>query len=313
MPNTDFNGDGRDDILWRNDNGLLTDWLASGSGGFATNGGATVNVALGWDVAGTADFNGDGRDDILWRNTSGQLTDWLGTPSGGFLVNSTNLSAFVPINWSVAATGDYNGDGRADILWRQSTGQLTSWLGTTDGAFVDNSLNASTFVSPSWFVIGTGDFNGDGRDDILWRQDMGHLTNWLGTASGGFTQNTANFSEFVAPAWTAVATGDFNGDGRSDILWRDYNGQLTDWLGTASGGFIENSVNASVFVSNDWQIASVGDFNGDGRDDILWRDFNGQLTTWHGTSTGGFASTELAIYVTNDWHVEMYTPSPWDY
>ena len=109
MPNTDFNGDGRDDILWRNDNGLLTDWLASGSGGFVTNGGATVNVALGWDVAGTADFNGDGRDDILWRNSSGQLTDWLGTPSGGFLVNSTNLSAFVPINWSVAGTGDYNG------------------------------------------------------------------------------------------------------------------------------------------------------------------------------------------------------------
>jgi serralysin len=47
---------------------------------------------------------------------------------------------------------------------------------------------------------------------------------------------------------------DFNGDGRSDILWRNDNGQMSDWLGTASGGFIDNAVNAYTFVPTDWQI-----------------------------------------------------------
>ena len=40
----------------------------------------------------------------------------------------------------------------------------------------------------SWHIAGTGDFNGDGRDDILWRNDTGAVTNWLGQANGGFVE-----------------------------------------------------------------------------------------------------------------------------
>ena len=55
------------------------------------------------------------------------------------------------------------------------------------GGFTPNDANAFTSVPTSWTVVGTGDFNGDHRDDILWRSDTGQLSNWLGQANGGFT------------------------------------------------------------------------------------------------------------------------------
>ena len=74
-------------------------------------------------------------------------------------------------------------------------------IGASTGGFTQNGANASTYVATSWHIAQVGDFNGDGKDDILWRDDSGHTTNWLGTASGGFTPNSANFSTTVDTSW----------------------------------------------------------------------------------------------------------------
>ena len=117
-------------------------------------------------------------------------------------------------------------------MWRHDNGELTEWLGTASGGFTDNGANAFSSVSTDWSVAGIGDFNGDNRDDILWRHDNGHLTDWLGTANGGFTDNGANAFSSVSTDWSVAGIGDFNGDSRDDILWRHDNGHLTEWLGT---------------------------------------------------------------------------------
>jgi hypothetical protein len=300
----DFNGNGRSDILWRNDNGQLSDWLSNANGGFTANDtNAFTSVPASWHVADTGDFNGDGRSDILWRNDNGQMSDWLGNANGGFAPNDANAFTQVSTDWHITATGDFNGDGRTDILWRNDNGQLSDWLANANGGFTPNDSNAFTTVPTVWQVAGTGDFNGDGRDDILWRNSNGQLSDWLGMASGGFTPNDANAFTTVPTSWHVAGTGDFNGDGRGDILWRNDNGQLSDWLGTASGGFTPNDANAFTTVSTDWHVTAVGDYNGDGRSDILWRNDNGQLSDWLGNANGGFTP--------NDGNAFTSVPSVW--
>ena len=307
----DFNGDGRSDILWRSESGQLSNWLGQANGGFVNNdANAFTTVSTDWWIVGAGDFNGDGRDDILWWNEQSQMSNWLGQANGGFVNNDANAFRTVAEGWDVVGIGDFNGDGRDDILWRSATGQLSNWLGQANGGFVNNDANAFSTVPLDWQVVGTGDFNGDGRDDILWRSQTGQLSNWLGTASGGFINNDANAFATVPTNWTTVATGDFNGDGRDDILWRSNSGELSNWLGTASGGWVNNDANAFTTVSTDWHVVAVGDYNGDGRDDILWRRYDGALSDWLGQANGGFVNNDANAYafVPNNWDTQPESP-----
>src|SRR5205807_925371 len=74
---------------------------------------------------------------------------------------------------------DFNGDGKADILWRNSgTGENTIWL--MNGAAISSAAVFATVSDLNWTVAGTGDFDGDGKSDILWRNAAtGDTTIWL--------------------------------------------------------------------------------------------------------------------------------------
>ena len=194
------------------------------------------------------DFNGDGRSDILLRQVDGTLTDWLANANGTFTANSVNALYGVPVSWQVAGTGDFNGDGRVDVLWRNVDGTITDWLGKPDGTFTSNPF----YVQPdsSWSVIGTGEFNGDGRDDLLWHKTDGTITDWLGQANGSFTSNP--FYANPGNSWQVVGTGDYNGDGRDDIAWQNVDGRVTNWLSQSGGGFVSNPF--YIAVDNGWQI-----------------------------------------------------------
>jgi hypothetical protein len=188
------------------------------------------------------------------------------------------------------ATGDFNGDGRDDLIWRNDDGTVTNWLANASGGFSDNWDNFNTNAGSSWQIIGVGDFNGDGKDDLLWRANDGTVTNWLGSPGGGFTMNWDNFHIVDSADWQVAGIGDFNGDHRADILWRKNDGTITDWLGQANGAFADNWDVASQPLSLDYQIAGVGDFNGDGFSDILLRDTAGSLETWVGSANGDILS-----------------------
>jgi hypothetical protein len=305
----DFSGDGRSDFLLQDVNsGWTTDWLGTGNGNFSNNGAnASIQFPSDWHVVGTGDFNGDGRVDFLLRSDAGWVTDWLGTANGGFTNNGANASILFASNWQVAGTGDFNGDGKTDFLLRDTTnGWLTEWLGTANGGFTNNGSNSTLFFTNDWHVIGTGDFNGDGTDDILLRSDAGWVTDWLGTPTGGFTNNGANTSLFFTSDWHVIGTGDFNGDGISDMLLRSDAGWVTDWLGNTNGSFTNNGAHTSLFFTSDWHIAGIGDYNGDANDDILLRNDSGWTTDWLGTSTGSFTNNgaTFSTFIAPNWHVQ---------
>jgi VCBS repeat protein len=247
----DFQGIGKADILWRNTDGTLADWSVHGStisSSAPSFNGVAAKPGASWTIAGLSDFNGDGKADILWRNTDGTLVDWSmnqSTITSSAVLTSNGVAATPDASWAVAGLGDFNGDGKADILWRNTSGEVAVWMmnGATITASSDLTSNGVA-VRPdaSWSVAGIGDFNGDGKSDILWRNAGGALAVWQmngsTVSSGAITFNGVAISPDAT--WHVAQIADFNGDGSSDILWRNDSGALAEWL--MNGNTITQSV-----------------------------------------------------------------------
>jgi hypothetical protein len=181
--------------------------------------------------------------------------------------------------------GDFNGDGRPDLVWRHdASGQNVVWLMNGVTLVSGTFTNPSTLADTRWQVVGTNDFNGDGRMDLLWRhgfsgENVVWFMNGLDLLNGTFTTPSA----LTDVRWRMVGTGDFDRDARPDILWRhDASGENVLWFmnGTAlvSGTFLTPSSLPDV----DWKMAGVSDFNRDGWPDILWHHrVSGQVVLWY--------------------------------
>jgi hypothetical protein len=167
------------------------------------------------------------------------------------------------------------------------SGQIVARAGASGGVQL-------TVVQP----VAHNDFNGDGISDVLWRDDSGRVTDWLGQPDGSFVGNGLSLDPGLQ--WHVAGTGDFNGDGRVDILWRDDSGRVTDWLGQANGSFIGNGLNLNPGLQ--WHVAGTGDFDGDGRSDVLWRDDSGRVTDWLGQADGSFVGNGLNLNPGTSWH-----------
>jgi hypothetical protein len=256
----DFNGDGKADLLWSNTNGDTAIWLMNGT---TVSGTPDLGVVgNGWSVVGTGDFNGDGYGDILWRNTNGDTSIWLmtGNATQVSVLSATDLGQ-VPTDWSVAQTGDFNGDGKADILWRNTDGDTSIWLMTSSGTQMQVLSATDLGVIPmSWTIAGTGDFNADGNSDILWHNTNGDTSIWLMTASGTQVQvlSTTDLG-FVPITWNVALTGDFNGDGTSDVLWRNINGDTSIWLMTGTLAQVQVLLVSNLgLVPLSWVVQTAG-------------------------------------------------------
>jgi len=166
---------------------------------------------------------------------------------------------------------DFNNDTRADILWRHTDGTAGVWH--MDGAQLADDGNGGVAMLRSvpndWIVAGMGDFDADGTSDILWRNTVTG-DNYIYFMDGGAILASEGYIRQVPDQqWQVAGIGDFNGDRRSDILWR-HAGTGENYIYFMRGlevfdeGFIRQ-------VAAPWSVAAVGDFDGDARADIWWR------------------------------------------
>src|SRR6267143_3766957 len=118
-----------------------------------------------------------------------------------------------------AARADLGGDGRSDVLWRNtSTGE--NYVFFMNGTTVLAEGFVRQVADPNWKIAGVGDFDGDGKADILWRnsatgENYIYLMNATAVAGEGLVRTVADQS------WQVAGIGDFDGDGKDDILWRN--------------------------------------------------------------------------------------------
>jgi hypothetical protein len=285
---SDFDGDGRSDIIWRNSaDGRNQVWRSGNSG---TQIATSTVSAQSWKVVGIGDFNADGPSDILWRDlATGRNAVWL----SGNSATQQAATTIPPSGWIVAGVADFNGDGRSDILWRDTiSGRNSIWLSGNS-----TTQQTTTSVPPSgWKVVGVDDFNGDGRADILWRDSVsGRNSIWL---SGNSTTGQV-VAAIPVLSWQVAGVGDFNADGRSDILWRNSaDGRNQIWL---SGNSTTQQAVATI-ASQDWKVVQVADFNGDGRSDVLWRNIStGANTAWF--SANSSSTQNLSTVAGQSWGV----------
>jgi hypothetical protein len=175
------------DLVGRDSTGTL--WYYPGTANPAVPLGARVRVGAGWSgynvLTGTYDLTGDGRADLIARDSTGAL--WLyrgtGNPAALFAARVRVGTGWQIYN-SLLGTGDLTGDGRADLIARDSSGALWLYRGTGSATA---PFATRTRVGTGWQIYnamsGVGDVTGDGRADLIARDSTGTLWLYRGTGS----------------------------------------------------------------------------------------------------------------------------------
>ena len=312
----DFNGDGIPDLAVSNtttafqSNGSVAVFLGNGDGTYKP---ATVYTSAGLTTSGVAvgDFNGDHILDLALVDqcsdsecSGGSVSILLGNGDGTFGEATQYLTGATLSDW--VAVGDFNGDGKPDLVVSDSCGgtcgSVSVLLGNGDGSFQPAHVYTSGGIQPNFVAV--GDFNNDKKLDlavantcadgscttgglvgILLGNGDGTFQNAVGYASGGFGAQS-------------LAIGDLNGDGKQDLAVADVSsvpGSIGILLGNGDGSF--QPAQTFPVDGQPWGVA-IADLNGDGKLDLAFASYerngndplNGVVGTLLGNGDGTFQS-----------------------
>ncbi|MDA1276741.1 MAG: FG-GAP-like repeat-containing protein [Verrucomicrobia bacterium] len=227
----DFNNDGMADILFEDNNGSLAVWFMDGA---KLQSGKFLNpIRTGdkkWRVSGLGDFNQDGNTDILFQHEGGTLSVWF--MDGITRTSATFLDPADPGDkkWRVVAVNDFNKDGNPDIILQHEDGWIAIWY--MDGI----RLETAEFLQPNhpgdakWIVVGSGDFNTDGKPDLAFQHQDGTLALWYLDGIHLTEATLLNPSLPNEAPWRVQSVMDLDRDGKPDLLFQHRGvGSIAVW------------------------------------------------------------------------------------
>ena len=310
----DFNGDGTSDLLIHNTAlghigvGLVESGVVQ-SGGLVL----TADPALGWTLNSTGDFNGDRKADLLLFNTTtGAIRTVL--LDGSSIISDFTVMTLDPIfGLEPQGTADTDGDGQSEILLFNPTTGLLVGLVVNDSIISAAGVITTIDVGNFFTLTDTGDFDGDGKDDLYVTSTNNALAY---VPLDGLNPPGAQVTLFTfgpLASQRPVGVGDFNENGLVDVLISDIPNP--DPAGTLSVGLqdgvtIVSDHNLSDNFSVDLKVLNASDYDGDGKTDVLlFNTVSGQaaILLMDGTtpqSVQAIAQLDLA----NDWTLHSGKP-----
>jgi len=253
------------------------------TGELATQAGFGVEAVILADIAGgsstTITITTTGTDTITTTTTTTTTT----SPGDGTF--QAKQSFDTGTNPGSVAVGDFNGDGKSDLVTTDYDDNKASvLLGNGNGTF-QAKQSFGTGTNPT--SVALADFNGDGKSDlVIVNGNDSSASVLLGNGNGTFQAKQS----FGTGGWPmSVALADFNGDGKSDLVTADWSTDTTSvLLGNGNGTF---RAKRSFGTGGNPDSVAVGDFNGDGKSDLVTADnyyLNNTASVLLGNGNGTF-------------------------
>ncbi|MEU6207715.1 DUF2961 domain-containing protein [Micromonospora musae] len=270
---SDANGDRRDDAIdfTRGSAADVFTALSDGTRFVPDDRSWNDFFAAGAEIPLTGDVDGDGRADII-TFTRGENADvYVGLSTGSGFAAGVKWHDFFAVGTELPAVGDVNGDGRTDII--------TFTRGENADVYVALSTGSGFGPGVKWhenFALGgelpaVGDVDGDGRDDIVTFTRGGTADVFVSLSDGTrFVEDGWKWHENFAVGDELPALGDVDGDGRDDIVTFTRGGTADVFVSLSDGTrFVQNAWKWHENFAIGDETPGVGDFDGDGRADIV--------------------------------------------
>ena len=232
-PAIDLNGDGIGDTIWRKTDTTgatvgYVGWIYDAGGNVVSKRGLSKGGE--WALETAAYFTTGPVTDFVWRNTSTNATVMWVMKADGSTAKQKYIGGEDSPEWQVETSGDYDGNGSTDLIWRNSNNDahsmwlMNEWRVTSDGLIGGSSTFRLVATAADY------DANDDGCIDLIWRN----------TTSDGYVvhlmQGTKQIGAFPiadGTGWDLVATGNYDINGIGDLLWREQaTGAVVQWLMT---------------------------------------------------------------------------------
>ncbi|MCX5205929.1 FG-GAP-like repeat-containing protein [Streptomyces sp. NBC_00237] len=321
----DADGDGVADLWLRTrDSGELFQVLNSADDPGNALGDPSRRVKIGEGLTATGypqlgvdgDLTGDDHGDLWIQTANGRPAVIAGhsDPSAGTVFTGPypRPSLGDAAQWKgvkLSTGGDFDGDGRADLLTVRTDGSIKIAVGTGTGWFggeIPTQAPTALWAQHA-SVITAGDFTGDRKSDLIVRWSDGELSLYPGNGSGGFLKDI--MLSAAGATWknaVSLAAGDFTGDGRTDLVAARPTGVLALYPGNGTNGIgAEKQIAGTGSVWQHNTLLTAGDYNKDGKADLIARWVDGEVSFHPGNAAGGLGADVTLIAANAEWKDSM--------